>query len=259
MLRYSQTKNGVPIYGLSFWRWGTRWTSFTPSNAELKIQMKYSIETIYHLQCEGCGNWSSYAHTVDYTYVTNHDPRKFMENRKIHCLHCGDMTWEHTALPNIDHGQDNWTRRHYDGRVFWANSGIIQTTTLPRRLYRRRVEKTYNKGGGWCRLHVTIVGRQWPCARRRICTGYKTEERKTAQMVKLIPFACSLIIAISGCGQHDHAPRLEIRDTRTAGYPSDTMYPWLLGGKSKTVKWRKEDNLYQAPVCGGCKQPIWTP
>ena len=42
-------------------------------------------------------------------------------------------------------------------------------------------------------------------------------------------------------------------DTRTAGYPSDVMYPWLVGGKSKTKKYNKDDIKYIAPVCGQCK------
>ena len=73
-------------------------------------------------------------------------------------------------------------------------------------------------------------------------------------MVKLIPFACALLIVVSGCGQQ-HAPRLdEIRDTRTAGYPSDKMYPWLLGGKSKTKLYNKNNLKYIAPVCGQCER-----
>ena len=43
------------------------------------------------------------------------------------------------------------------------------------------------------------------------------------------------------------------RDTRTAGYPSDVMYPWLVGGKSKTKKYVKDDIIYIAPVCGQCR------
>ena len=42
-------------------------------------------------------------------------------------------------------------------------------------------------------------------------------------------------------------------DTRTAGYPLKIMYPWLVGGKSKTKKYVKDDIKYIAPVCGQCK------
>ena len=216
--------------------------------------MKYSIETIYHLQCENCGNWSSYAHTVDYTYVTNHDARKYMDNRKIHCMHCGDVTQNHTQLPALDHGQNNWTCRHHDGRVCWTNSRVIQTTTLSRGLQWRRVEKANNQRGSRRCLYVTITGGQRPCSRRRICTGYKTKERKTSKMVKLIPFACALLIAVSGCQSKDHTRQWVVRDTRTAGYPSKIMYPWLLGGKSKTKKYVKNNLKYIAPVCGRCER-----
>ena len=50
---------------------------------------------------------------------------------------------------------------------------------------------------------------------------------------------------------HHHLPAS--RDTRTAGYPSDVMYPWLVGGKSKTKKYVKDDIIYIAPVCGQCR------
>ena len=43
-------------------------------------------------------------------------------------------------------------------------------------------------------------------------------------------------------------------DTRTAGYPSDVMYPWLVGGKSKTKKYNNDDIKYIAPVCGQCER-----
>ena len=74
-------------------------------------------------------------------------------------------------------------------------------------------------------------------------------------MVKLIPFACALLIVVSGCGQHHKAPeQWVVRDTRTAGYPSDKMYPWLLGGKSKTKLYNKNNLKYIAPVCGQCER-----
>ena len=60
------------------------------------------------------------------------------------------------------------------------------------------------------------------------------------------------IIVIS-CGQLEPSTSVQIRDTRTAGYPSDVMYPWLLGGKSKTKKYVKDDIKYIAPVCGQCR------
>ena len=74
-------------------------------------------------------------------------------------------------------------------------------------------------------------------------------------MVKLIPFACALLIVVSGCGQHKSAPeQWVVRDTRTAGYPLKKMYPWLLGGKSKTKKYVKTNLKYIAPVCGRCER-----
>ena len=42
-------------------------------------------------------------------------------------------------------------------------------------------------------------------------------------------------------------------DTRTAGYPLKIMYPWLIGGKSKTKKYVKDEIIYIAPVCGQCR------
>ena len=60
------------------------------------------------------------------------------------------------------------------------------------------------------------------------------------------------IIVIS-CGQLEPSTSVQIRDTRTAGYPSDVMYPWLVGGKSKTKKYNKDDIKYIAPVCGQCR------
>ena len=50
---------------------------------------EYSLETLYHMKCGKCQNWWSYAHTPDLTYITNHDPRSFAKNRKMHCPHCG--------------------------------------------------------------------------------------------------------------------------------------------------------------------------
>ena len=41
------------------------------------------------MKCGECHNWWSYAHTPDLTYITNHDPRSFAKNRKMHCPHCG--------------------------------------------------------------------------------------------------------------------------------------------------------------------------
>ena len=41
------------------------------------------------MKCGKCHNWWSYAHTPDLTYITNHDPRSFAKNRKMHCPHCG--------------------------------------------------------------------------------------------------------------------------------------------------------------------------
>ena len=73
-------------------------------------------------------------------------------------------------------------------------------------------------------------------------------------MVKLIPFACALLIVVSGCGQHNQPEQWVVRDTRTAGYPSDKMYPWLLGGKSKTKLYNKNNLKYIAPVCGQCER-----
>ena len=74
-------------------------------------------------------------------------------------------------------------------------------------------------------------------------------------MVKLIPFACALLIVVSGCGQHKSAPeQWVVRDTRTAGYPLKKMYPWLLGGKSKTKKYVKTNLKYIAPACGRCER-----
>jgi hypothetical protein len=49
---------------------------------------EYSIETLYHMKCDKCDNWWSYAHTPDLTYITNHDPRTFMKDRKMACPHC---------------------------------------------------------------------------------------------------------------------------------------------------------------------------
>ena len=43
------------------------------------------------------------------------------------------------------------------------------------------------------------------------------------------------------------------KDTRTAGYPLKIMYPWLIGGKSKTKKYVKDEIKYMAPVCGQCR------
>ena len=73
-------------------------------------------------------------------------------------------------------------------------------------------------------------------------------------MVKLIPFACALLIVVSGCGQHKAPEQWVVRDTRTAGYPSDKMYPWLLGGKSKTRLYNKDNLKYIAPSCGQCER-----
>ena len=73
-------------------------------------------------------------------------------------------------------------------------------------------------------------------------------------MVKLIPFACALLIVVSGCGQHKPEQQWVVRDTRTAGYPSDKMYPWLLGGKSKTKLYNKDNLKYIAPSCGQCER-----
>ena len=60
-------------------------------------------------------------------------------------------------------------------------------------------------------------------------------------------------ITLISCGQLEPSTSVQIRDTRTAGYPSDVMYPWLLGGKSKTKKYVKDDIKYIAPVCGQCR------
>ena len=68
-------------------------------------------------------------------------------------------------------------------------------------------------------------------------------------LVVLIPLSITLI----SCGQLEPSTSVQIRDTRTAGYPSDVMYPWLLGGKSKTRKYVKDDIKYIAPVCGQCR------
>ena len=63
-------------------------------------------------------------------------------------------------------------------------------------------------------------------------------------LVSIIFISCSSTPAVQYTGP---------TDTRTAGYPSEVMYPWLLGGKSKTKKYNKDDIKYIAPVCGQCR------
>ena len=71
-------------------------------------------------------------------------------------------------------------------------------------------------------------------------------------MVKLILIFTALFIA--GCATQRPEQQWVVRDTRTAGYPLKKMYPWLLGGKSKTKKYVKTNLKYIAPVCGRCER-----
>ena len=62
-----------------------------------------------------------------------------------------------------------------------------------------------------------------------------------------------IMIGFGGSSCAVSNPNTEIRDTRTAGYPSGKPYYWLIGGVSKTKK-HKSNKTYIAPKCGQCKR-----
>lgn len=58
---------------------------------------RYTVEILYHFECELCHNWWSYAITP-----TGLDDKMSLrlEDEKVHCMHCGH-TKETKAKPNV--------------------------------------------------------------------------------------------------------------------------------------------------------------
>jgi len=59
---------------------------------------RYTVELLYHFECELCHNWWSYATTPhDLDKVTS---LKLTNDKPVHCMHCGH-TKELEVKPNV--------------------------------------------------------------------------------------------------------------------------------------------------------------
>ena len=105
-------------------------------------------------------------------------------------------------------------------------------------------------------IHTENKGRRrrWRVVADCKSVGYALAGSNPALPTKILYFMVLKLVGITliSCS----TPKVEwhpATDTRTAGYPLKIMYPWLVGGKSKTKKYVKDDIKYIAPVCGQCR------
>lgn len=67
---------------------------------------RYTVELLYHFECELCHQWWSYAMTPT---ELNSGQSLELNNEKVHCMHCGH-TKECELKPNVHNKLDTKTK-----------------------------------------------------------------------------------------------------------------------------------------------------